>query len=261
MLTYCGDMNAWTIVTITVIAVLVGTILQRLSGTGVGLVVAPVLSLVLGPAFGVLLTNMATMVSGFLIMLSVWSSISWRRYGWIIIPAVPGAWAGAWLVSQLSAAWLSIVLGAIVVLAIVVTVSLRQLPELTGRPTTVVAGALGGLFNSTSGVAAPVMVIYSRLSRWDQRSFAATLQPIFMTMGALSVVMKLGMGTVMDGPEPDIPLVVLLVCIVVAVGLGLTVALFLSRYVSALTARRMAMTLAGLGGVSAIMRGVFQLVA
>ncbi|PXA76601.1 hypothetical protein DCC26_09195, partial [Auritidibacter sp. NML120779] len=72
-------MNAWTIVTITVIAVLVGTILQRLSGTGVGLVVAPVLSLVLGPAFGVLLTNMTTMVSGFLIMLSVWSSISWRH--------------------------------------------------------------------------------------------------------------------------------------------------------------------------------------
>lgn len=38
------------------------------------------------------------------------------------------------------------------------------------------------------------MVIYARISRWDQRSFAATLQPIFMTMGALSVVMKLWTG-------------------------------------------------------------------
>ncbi|WGH86248.1 MULTISPECIES: TSUP family transporter [Auritidibacter] len=92
---------------IIVLAVMVGTVLQRLSGTGVGLVVAPVLSLVLGPTAGVLLTNMTTTISGFLLMLSVWSRIRWRQYWWIIIPALPGAWAGAWLVSQLSAAWRS----------------------------------------------------------------------------------------------------------------------------------------------------------
>ncbi|WGH93222.1 sulfite exporter TauE/SafE family protein [Auritidibacter ignavus] len=256
MLTY--DEIVGTLI-IIVLAVMVGTVLQRLSGTGVGLVVAPVLSLVLGPTAGVLLTNMTTTISGFLLMLSVWSRIRWRQYWWIIIPALPGAWAGAWLVSQLSAAWLFILLGTIIVLALLITVSLRDLPEFTGRTATVVTGTLGGLFNSTSGVAAPVMVIYARISRWDQRSFAATLQPIFMTMGALSVVMKLWTGAVEDSPEAGVSLAVLVVFLVVAIVGGLAIALLLSRYVSALLARRMAMTLAGLGGISAIVRGVFQL--
>ena len=103
------------------------------------------------------------------------------------------------------------------------------------------------------------MVIYARISRWDQRSFAATLQPIFMTMGTLSVVMKLWTGAVEDSPEAGVSLAVLVVFLVVAIVGGLAIALLLSRYVSALLARRMAMTLAGLGGISAIVRGVFQL--
>ena len=60
-------------------AVLVGTILQRVSGTGVGLVVAPVLSLLMGPGAGVLATNAATTCSGFLITLSVRRLVEWRH--------------------------------------------------------------------------------------------------------------------------------------------------------------------------------------
>ncbi|GAA1808614.1 sulfite exporter TauE/SafE family protein [Nesterenkonia flava] len=248
-------------VAVIVVAVLIGTILQRLSGTGVGLVVAPVLSILLGPALGVLVTNMTTVVSGFLIMLSVWGSISWRRF-WLIIPAaVLGAVPGAWLVAQLSAGWLSIILGSIVVLALVVTVSLRRLPEWPGRVPGVIAGFLGGFFNTTSGVAAPVMVIYSRLSRWEQISFAATLQPIFMTMGAASVISKLAMGSVDTRAGDGLPLVWVFPGIVATVIVGIAVATLLSRRVSASAARRLALVLAGLGGAGAIIRGTIEVLA
>lgn len=241
-------------------AVLIGTILQRLSGTGVGLVVAPVLSLLLGPAFGVLVTNMTTVVSGFLIMLSVWSAINWRKF-WLIIPAaVIGAWPGAWLVGVLSAGWLSIILGAIVVAALLVTVTLRRLPEWTTKPPAVITGLIGGFFNTTSGVAAPVMVIYSRLSRWDQRSFAATLQPIFMTMGAASVVSKLALGSVSTDGGAGIPFGWLFAAIVLTVIIGILIAGQLAKVVSASAARTLAMTLAGLGGAGAIIRGVIDVI-
>lgn len=240
------------------VAVLIGTILQRLSGTGVGLVVAPVLSLLLGPAFGVLITNMTTVVSGCLIMLTVWAYIDWRKM-WLIIPAaIIGAWPGAWLVGQLSAGWLSIILGSIVVAALLVTVTLRKLPEWTGRLPAVLAGFIGGFFNTTSGVAAPVMVIYSRLSRWEQRSFAATLQPIFMTMGAASVVSKLVMGSVQIDNGVGIPLGWLFAGIVATVLIGLAIAVQLAKVVSASAARTLAMTLAGLGGAGAIIRGLIE---
>lgn len=242
-----------------VAAVLAGTVLQRLSGTGVGLVVAPVLSLLLGPAFGVLVTNMTTVVSGFLIMLSVWAHISWSRF-WLIIPAaLVGAWPGAWLVGALSAGWLSIILGSIVVIALLVTVSLRRLPEWTSRTPAVIAGLLGGFFNTTSGVAAPVMVIYSRLARWEQRSFAATLQPIFMTMGAASVLSKLSLGSVEASGEAGLPLLWLAPAIVATVLVGTVIGARLARRVPVSAARTLAMTLAGLGGAAAIVRGVILL--
>ncbi|NLS08864.1 sulfite exporter TauE/SafE family protein [Nesterenkonia sp. MY13] len=247
-------------VAIIAAAVLIGTILQRLSGTGVGLVVAPVLSLLLGPAFGVLVTNMTTVVSGFLIMLSVWSAINWRKF-WLIIPAaVIGAWPGAWLVGVLSAGWLSIILGSIVVAALLVTVTLRRLPEWTTKPPAVITGLIGGFFNTTSGVAAPVMVIYSRLSRWDQRSFAATLQPIFMTMGAASVISKLALGSVSTDGGAGIPFGWLFAAIVLTVIIGILIAGQLAKVVSASAARTLAMTLAGLGGAGAIIRGVIDVI-
>ncbi|WP_394277745.1 hypothetical protein [Luteococcus sp.] len=65
-------------------AILVGTVLQRLSGTGVGLVCAPVLALLLGSAQGVLVTNATTTVSGFLIMLAVRRDVDWRRAGVLV---------------------------------------------------------------------------------------------------------------------------------------------------------------------------------
>ena len=76
-------------------AVLVGTILQRVSGTGVGLVVAPVLSLLMGPGAGVLATNAATTCSGFLITLSVRRLVEWRHAAVLVAAAVPGIVAGA----------------------------------------------------------------------------------------------------------------------------------------------------------------------
>ena len=248
-----------TVATI-IAAVLIGTILQRLSGTGVGLVVAPVLSLLLGPALGVLVTNMTTVVSGFLIMLSVWAYVNWRAF-WLIIPAaVVGAWPGAWLVGVLSAAWLSIILGVIVVAALAVTVTLRRLPEWTTRLPAVIAGLLGGFFNSTSGVAAPVMVIYSRVSRWEQRAFAATLQPIFMTMGAAAVISKVTLGSVDLNAGAGLPLGWIFPAIIATVLVGILIGARLSRRVPVAAARAMAMTLAGAGGVAAILRGVVELV-
>lgn len=253
------DVSVLGTLSIIASAVLVGTILQRLSGTGVGLVVAPVLSLLLGPAFGVLVTNMTTIVSGLLIMFAVWSRIDWRAYLLIAPAAAVGAWPGAWLVSVLPTGWLSVLLGTIVVLALLVTVTLRRLPEWKHRSAALVAGFIGGFFNTTSGVAAPVMVIYSRVSRWDQLRFSATLQPIFMTMGAASVVAKLTVGSVGEHAALDVPFIWLVIGIPATVIIGIGIATALVRFVPVSLARRLAMTLAALGGVAAITRGAIEI--
>ena len=157
------------VVLVAAAAILVGSVLQRLSGTGVGLVVAPVLAILLGPAVGVLTTNATTTVSGFLIMLAVRRDVDWRRYGLIAGTAVLGSLPAAWLVATLPAPVLQVILGAVVLGALATTFGLPQLPRWSGPLPTVLAGAVGGFFNTTAGVAAPVMVIYAKLSQWEQR--------------------------------------------------------------------------------------------
>lgn len=237
------------------LAILVGTVLQRVSGTGVGLVCAPILALLLGSAQGVLVTNATTTMSGLLIGLSVRRDIDWRRAGLVIVSAAPGAVAGALLVRALSAAWLPIVIGGVVVLALLTSVALPRLPHWDGRLPTVVAGAIGGLFNTTAGVAAPVMVVYSRLARVEQTTFAATLQPIFMAMGAMSVVLKSTLApSVGELPPPWFLPVVL-----TTVALGIVLGGRLAPRVGASRARSLALLLAGVGGAVTLLRGTVAL--
>lgn len=244
------------VVLIAVVAILIGSILQRLSGTGVGLVVAPTLAVVMGPALGVLTTNATTVVSGFLIMLAVRRDVDWRRYALIAPAAAVGAVPAALLVATLPAAWLQVIIGTVVLLALATTFGAPNLPRWSGRAPTLLAGAIGGFFNTTAGVAAPVMVVYAKLSRWDHRPFAATLQPTFMTMGALSVIVKSLVGTTDLHRLPEWwfwPIVV--TTVVVGVGIGS----FLTRYVPGDRARLLAIGLAGLGGVVVLVRGLLAL--
>lgn len=239
-----------------VAAILIGSTLQRLSGTGVGLVVAPVLALLMGPALGVFVTNSTTVVSGFLIMLAVIRDVDWKRYLLFLPMALLGAVPAAFMVRELDAAWLNIVIGAVVLVALALTFGTPSVPRIRSGFLTAAAGAVGGFLNTSAGVAAPAMVMYSRFARWDQRSFAATMQPTFMTMGIFSVATKLAVGaTTFDQLPPWWLFPIIVVTVVVGIRLGA----WLAGKVSLGTARTVAITLAGLGGAVAVVRGLLML--
>ncbi|GAA4508981.1 sulfite exporter TauE/SafE family protein [Brevibacterium yomogidense] len=245
---------------IAVIAVVVGATLQRLSGTGVGLVVAPCLALAMGPQLGVFVANSTTVCSGFLIMFAVLKDVDWKRWGLFASVGVVGALPGALLVRELSAGWLNVVIGSVVLVALVLTFTMPRVPHVTGRGLpvlTAAAGAVGGFLNTASGVAAPAMVMYGQFARWPQRNFAATMQPTFMMFGLTSVLAKLFTGaTTVD----QLPPVGLFGAIIVAVIAGIRLGGLLSRRVSPDLARRIAIALAGAGALSALVRGLIALV-
>lgn len=221
-----------------------------------GLVVAPVLALLMGPALGIFVTNSTTVVSGFLIMLAVIRDVDWKRYLLFLPMALLGAVPAAFMVRELDAAWLNIVIGAVVLVALALTFGTPSVPRIRSRFLTAAAGAVGGFLNTSAGVAAPAMVMYSRFARWDQRSFAATMQPTFMTMGIFSVATKLAVGaTTFDQLPPWWLFPIIVVTVVVGIRLGA----WLAGKVSLGTARTVAITLAGLGGAVAVVRGLLML--
>lgn len=244
------------ILTAVLIAVLVGSILQRVSGTGVGLVVAPVLSLLMGPATGVLVTNAATVCSGFMITLAVRRMVEWKHAAVLILSAIPGVVLGALVVRWVPAEWLQIGVGAVVLLALAITKFTHTAGQVNQQKAVVPAGLIGGFFNSTAGVAAPAMVVYSRITNWDQLRFAATMQPVFMSLGALSVGSKLIAGVHFALP---VPVFVAFGSLIVTIFVGITVGTWLSRRLDKAAAANLAMGLAAVGGVVVMVRGALGL--
>ncbi|MGC5627898.1 TSUP family transporter [Georgenia sp. Z1344] len=246
-------------IVVAVLAVAIGATLQRVSGMGVGLVVAPVLALLIGPVAGVWLTNATTTVSALVIWRAMRTGFDWRRLRVLLPCAVIGAVPAAIVVRELPLAWLEISVGSILVLGLLGTVlasALDRLPPVRGPFAAGVAGAIGGFFNTTAGVAGPAMVMYSRLSRWSQTSFAASMQPTFFTMGALSVTLKLLLGA----PASELPpwwVVALLAATVIAV---VPAAGKLAARVPAGRARTLTLAVAWAGALATLARGIVRLV-
>ncbi|MDO5738800.1 MAG: sulfite exporter TauE/SafE family protein [Ornithinimicrobium sp.] len=243
---------------LVLMAVVIGAILQRVSGTGMGLVLAPVLTLLVGPGPGVLITNATTMVSALLLMLAMRQDIEWRRALLIMACVPPGAIVGALVVKNLSVAWLQVTVGAVVLGAIGITVLMTQLGKLPHVRTwwiTPLAGTVGGMLNTVAGVSAPVVVVHARLVRWTHRNFAASMQPVFMTMGAASVASKTVFGSV----EAGLPPVWVLPAALLAVLVGIALGGYATKRISASHAATAALVIAGLGGLSAMIRGLATL--
>ena len=239
-------------------SIVVGTTLQRVSGAGVGLVVAPTLALLLGPAIGVFATNCVTIVSATAMLIVRRREVEWRKAGWILLAAIPGVILGAILVRDLSAAILQISIGVIVMIALVVSLTSNRLNAERVPGSIGIAGAIGGLFNTTAGIAAPALVVYSRLANWKQPGFGATLQPIFLGMGAMSIVAKSLFGSTGFAEAPEWWLVLI---VLAAVIMGIRIGELLIPFVTPVTATWIALGVAGLSGVVAIIRGVLTLVA
>ncbi|MDO5499702.1 MAG: sulfite exporter TauE/SafE family protein [Propionibacteriaceae bacterium] len=243
-------------IVIAAVAVLVGTVLQRVSGTGVGLVLAPVLTLLFGPLLGVMLTNLTTPITALLIMLSVRTLVEWRHAALIIATALPGVALGAWLTHVLPDGVLMLVVGVTVLLGLAVAVYAERLPGISRRVGIVPGGFFGGLFNAVAGIAAPALVVYSRMTRWDQAGFAATMQPVFLAIGLASVLAKVVGGASLGTPTE---LALILPGLVVLVVVGILLGSWLDRRVSKTTAARVAILLAGIGGVLTVARGLSAL--
>ncbi len=176
----------------------------------------------------------------------------------IVATALPGVLVGAWLSHALPYAVLMLTVGLIVLLGLGVAVFANRLPELPRRVGVVPAGFVGGVFNAIAGIAAPAMVVYSRMTRWDQTRFAATMQPVFMVIGLGSFAAKAAGGASIGTPSQ---LTLILPGLLVLAIVGIAVGTWLDQRVSKAAASRLAITLALVGGVLTVIKGVTALVA
>lgn len=237
--------------------VLTGALLQRVAGMGLGMVAAPLLTLVLGPVAGVTVSNMAAVVVALLVLTAMRGHVDWRRYARLAPLILVGSVLGALAVRTAPKAWLDVLVGGSVLLALVATAVLGRRTALgQGTAGSVVTGLVAGFMNTTSGVAGPAMKAYALATRWEQQAFAATLQPVFFTANLASVITKTAAGA---GPDPGLLPWWTWPAMAVAALCGVALGRPLSRRLGMAAAARIATTVAVTGAVAALVRGLLAL--
>lgn len=185
------DLSTWALLVIALVA-LVGACLQRVSGMGLGLIGAPVLSLLVGPVAGVLI-------------------------------------------------------------GLAVTTFMPAHMRVDGKGYAMASGAAGGFMNTLAGIAGPAITVYAQASRWPQKSFAATLQPLFFVAGAVSLAAKeISASEPMVTTAPWYLWPIGLVAMIVGLQLGTRIA----KRTDVRKARRIALIIASTGAAVTLVRGL-----
>lgn len=138
------------------LALVVGALVQQTVGLGVGLVAAPVTTLLapeLMPGFMLWLTLLLPVGT----LLEGRREVDVRGLAWALPARVPGTVLGALLVVWLDQAALGLAIGAVVLLAVATTASSVRVPL---RPASLVgAGLLSGVTGTVSSIGGPPMAL------------------------------------------------------------------------------------------------------
>ncbi|WP_043499041.1 TSUP family transporter [Georgenia sp. SUBG003] len=239
-----------------VLAVLVGAVMQRVTGMGFALVAAPFVILALGPSAGVLVIAALGVLAALVVLGRVRADVDWPTLGRLLPGALLGIAAGTAAAAVLDAAWAQVAAGALIIAGLIgsaVVVRARTLP----RSLVVVSatGLASGAMGVVAGVSGPAMAVLAVLTRWDTVRFAATMQPYFVLTGLFTVAARLLVEPGVGGRLG----VVTWALIAAALGAGVALGELVAKRLSAAAAHRLVVVLAAAGALATIADGVARL--
>ncbi|WP_419999632.1 TSUP family transporter [Streptomyces boninensis] len=225
---------------------LVGALVQRVAGLGIGLVCVPPLVMLLGPLDGVSLSNSASSVLSAFSLLAVWREVQVRTMLPLAAAAACTVPAGAWVAHHLPAPLLLTGMGAAVTVAVLLVIRGARVSALHGRKGAVTAGAVSGFMNATAGVGGPAVSLWALNAGWTAKQFLPNSLFFLFLVNGLSVLTK--------GPPRLAAPAWLLAGAGVAIG-GL-IGRRLEKRIPEAPARRLLLMLALAGGLATLGKGL-----
>lgn len=235
--------------------VLLGTCVQGLAGMGFGMIAVPVLVVAAGAHYGILWGNICGGLATLLLFVTGFRDINWYRFRLLMLSALPALLATVVALRFVPDRVFSIFVGIIMLVMVFFSIfapRFRAIPVFSGS---LIFGFLGGMMSALVAQSGPVMAAYSQTTRWTQREFAATLQPLFLCFNIIVVVSKIcfgGQSAVLTSlPSPTIA------AILVAILVGTVISRLLKKFVKPQWARNLALALATFGAVRVIISVFF----
>lgn len=230
-------------------AALVAGVIQRITGLGFVLVLLSPIVLLYGPVTGVTLAVLLSLVASLTAVPLVWREVDFKHTLWLLVPGVMAAPLGVLLTMALAEAPLLIAIGVLAIFALVAGWIPALARMLRGNHGAVAAGALAGFMHASSGLSGPALAAHAVGDKWPQRSFSASAQVIFVAFSAVSVALR-GL--------PQLPMVDVVVG-VIATAVGILLGSILTRWVPTTVARRAMLTIAWLGAIVVLIRGILAI--
>lgn len=184
--------DVWPFVVAAALAVVAGAAVQSTVGLGLGLVGAPVLSL-LDPTLMPGALMVAVIVLPVLTLVQERRHIDWRAVAWGLPARLPGTVLGVWVVAVLPPRALAGAVGAMVLVAVLL--SLRSFRVRITPASLVAAGALSGFAGTATSIGGPPMALLYQYE--EPARVRATLAAFFLFGGLLSLT-ALGVGGQLD---------------------------------------------------------------
>jgi uncharacterized protein len=229
--------------------VLLGSSVQWLTGMGFALVAVPALVLLLGPAQGVVLANCAAGAISVVGLAGGWRRVRVGAMVPLCVAAACTVPAGAWMTHRLPEPLLLLVMGGLVTVAVLLVMRGARVPALRGAKGAVAAGAVGGFMNSAAGVGGPPVSLFAVNAGWSVREFVPNAQFYGVVVNAFSVAANgvPALGAAQWG------------YMVVAMVGGGVIGRGLAARMPEKRARLLVLTLALLGGATAVGKGMWAL--
>ena len=238
-------------------AVFLGAVSQRVTGMGFGLVSGPFLVLLLDPFSGVVLVNICGILASGTVFVRTWREVEWGSFWKLSVGTVVGTIPGAILAAALPAPPLQILIGLLIVVSLISSMIIgrvgKTIPANFGTKFT--TGVLSGAMSASAGTGGPAVSAYAVLTRWEQRTFAATLQP-FLVVGTASAVIFKAVFDQSAWPQLEAQSWLGIAIVLVA---GLLSGDWLSKKVESSTARIAMIVLALGGGTATLVKGLIHL--
>lgn len=226
------------------------TCVQGVSGMGFGMVIMPFYVAMLGPHYSVVWASVISSLVNVAMMVALWKEINWRRFAPLAVYSIPGMIIPMILLLFIPERAAMLVLGVLMLVLVVFSFfasHFKPMPLPIANASLGFASGVTSMFVSQAG---PVMAAYAQATRWEQREFAATVQPLFMVMNVVVVsgrVLVDGQGAAFRVLPPST-----IVVSVAAVIVGIVLTKFLRAFIKPSWARAIALTVAFLGSLKVL---------
>lgn len=171
------------VVALVAVTLVLGATIQGVVGLGLGLVSAPVVTM-LDPSLMPQLMLVLAALLPLLTLIRSHDEIDWRGLAWVLSARVPGTLVGVVFLALLADRYIGVAVGVMVLLAVALTIRAVEVPV---SPVTLsVAGLISGAAGTATSIGGPpVAILYQHRSAGQIRS---TLAVLFTVGAAMSLV-------------------------------------------------------------------------